>query len=340
MKKQIAILALVLFALFCVTAAYATEVATGIYGVWENTELDFEFHLNTDGTGYTVHSGKAGTMMVIEYGDNQLTATGDDLNGGKVSEIIPYLLDGNTLTLLSDTLVTYDEDGNETNRMTQELNVVLVRKTDESPLFGVWVNEVQQIELHLNADGTAYTVLQGEKGPAQPFEFDDQHFTVSEIEDGILAGAEIFEYTLDGDTLTIPKETVIYYDENGAEMSRGELALNLVFTRKADETAKGDGLCGAWINEEAQIELYLNADGTAYTVLQGEVNPTQVFEYDDHQFAVYAIENNEIEAAELFDYTLDGDTLNILSETLIYYDENGNEISRTPREFTLTLTRK
>ena len=60
MKKQIAILALVLFALFCMTAAYATEVATGsIYGVWENTELDFEFHLNTDGTGYTVRGGKA-----------------------------------------------------------------------------------------------------------------------------------------------------------------------------------------------------------------------------------------------------------------------------------------
>ena len=340
MKKQIAILVLVLFTLFC-TAAYATETATGsIYGVWENTELRFEFHLNADGTGYTVSSGIAGEMMTIEYGENQLTATGDDPDGGKVTEIIPYVLDGNTLTLLSDTLVTYDADGNETDRTTQVLNVTLVRKANAGSLLGFWVNEEQQIELHLNVDGTAYTVLQGEKGMVCVLEYDDQQFTVSDVEDGIVQASEIFEYTLDGDALTIPKETVIYYDENGTEARRGEIELNLVFTRKTEGTAKGDGLCGAWVNEEQQIELHLNEDGTAYTVLQGETNPPQVFEYDDHQFAVYAIENGNIEAAELFNYTLDGNTLNIQGETMIYYDENGNEISRSTSEFTLTLTRK
>ncbi len=207
-----------------------------VYGVWENTEQGMEFHLDSDNTGYTVQSGRAGITMSYEIDESRITASTVNPDGTKTMEILEYKLDGDQLTLLTDTYVVYDAEGNETNRGQQDIGMTLTRKKDvtltEGPLLGVWCNEEQQLEMHLKADGMAYTIQAGNINANSPFEFDGSQFTITNISSFGFSTRFVYEYTLDGDTMTIRKITKVTLDSDGNETDRKETEEPYVFTRK------------------------------------------------------------------------------------------------------------
>ena len=210
----------------------------------------------------------------------------------------------------------------------------------ENNIIGVWKNAEMDIEMHLHADGTAYTVLQGDAGPLLTFEYDDQQFTVKSIGYDGSYNTETFNFTLDGDTMTLPQEIYISYDAEGNEIGRQEVPVGLVLTRISEEEIKKDELLGVWANEEQGIVLYLNADGTTVSVINGEVGPTQTLCYDNDDLSVVTVENGNIKTKEMYYYTISDDTLSLRDGTMVFYDENGVEYDNQKLDITLTLTRK
>ncbi len=255
MKKIVTVIVLLLAMVLVLTSCgnkeeaaenQAVETATAtpvpespyaaIYGVWESAENGMEFHLDRDNTGFMVQNGKGGITMSYEIDDAHITATSVNPDGSKIIEILGYALDGDTLTLQTDTFVACDADGNETERREQELGMTFTRKTDaaiqEGPLLGVWYNAEQDVELHLKGDGMAYTVLGGDYGPNCLLEFDDHQFSIRMISSFGYYSVNTYEYTLDGDTLTITKMANVTYNSDGTENGRQESEEQTVFTRK------------------------------------------------------------------------------------------------------------
>ncbi len=210
----------------------------------------------------------------------------------------------------------------------------------ENNIIGVWKNAEMDIEMHLHANGTAYTVVRGDCGLLLTFEYDDQQFTVKSIGYDGSYNTETFNYTLDGDTMTIPQEIYVSYDAEGNEISRQEMPVGLVLTRKSEEEIKKDELLGVWANEDQGIVLYMNADGTTVSVINGEVGPTQTLCYDIDDLYVITVENGYIKTKEMYYYTISDDTLTLMDGSMVFYDENGVEYDNQELDITLTLTRK
>ncbi|MBQ9558206.1 MAG: hypothetical protein IJU94_06345 [Clostridia bacterium] len=255
--------------------------------------------------------GEYGETMII--GDGRITLD----HGEYGKSVYDMKLDGENLELTQLSEMTYKIEG-DTLTLTvlnqgERVDIVADRVSGSGGIEGEWGNlrvvdedgESQSIggsTMEFRSDGTYVSKQSYSDDINGTYEVSGDRITVRNTNDKIN-----FVYTLEGDTLT-------FWEKNEA----GELEEVEKFTRKgANGGSEGSGsggvdtaLLGEWIEEEGDLFLVFNSDGTG-----------NVSDDDDDSAFTYRLNGENITLVRegvTYNYTYE-----ILNGALYFYDEDG-----------------